>query len=150
MVVGLLSKSQKKLLSAGLIICCVPLVSIGIASLLSSLFDYLKPRPDRAELVGEYQISEVTNLKFDKETYDHYKPVLNADSTFSLTATPYIKVCDSGRYGIDYSYSGNELEFQCGRGYRFMHIERQFNGFRIEFVIDDPDSGQSIYFEKKR
>jgi len=149
-VVGFLWKSKKKLRSTGLIICCVPLAFLAISSILITLFDFLKHKPDRAELVGEYQITEVTNLKFDKATYDHYKLVLKADSTFSLTATPYVTICDTGRYELDYSFSGNELAFQCGRGYHLVHLERRFGGFRIEFISGDPDSEQSIYFEKKK
>ena len=147
-LIGFISKTQKKLIKTGLMICLIAIGLVVIPLVFTSIFNSVKYKPASIDLVGEYQITEVTNLEFDKTTYNRYKLVLKSDSTFTLTPIPNIEVCDSGKYEFDYSYEGNELSFRCGRSYFPGHIERRFRGLKIEFIIGDPDSGQSIFFGK--
>jgi hypothetical protein len=76
--------------------------------------------------------------------------LVKRDSTFELTPVPYIDVCNKGKYTVDYAFDYNEISLMCGNGTRPAHIDRHFNYYRIEFIIGDPDSGESIYFEKDK
>ena len=147
-LIGLISKNHRSLIKAGLIICCIPIAMIVIPLFFGGIINSFKHKPASNELVGEYQIAEIRNLDFDKATYKKYKLILKKDSTFILTPTPYIEICDSGSYAVDYSFEFNEISYRCGMGYIPSHIDRQFGNFRIEFIVGDPDSGQSIFFEK--
>lgn len=146
--IGLISKTHKKFIKTGLIICFIAVGIIVIPLFFTSIFDSFKYKPSSIDLIGEYQITEVTNLDFDKATYGRYKLVFKSDSTFTLTPTPNIEVCDSGTYELDYSNEGNELSYRCGRSYVAGSIDRRFKDFRIEFIIGDPDGRQSIFFGK--
>lgn len=146
--IGLVSKNHRSLIKTGFIICSVPIGLLLITLFFTGVLNSFKHRPIPAELVGEYHITEVTNLNFDKNTYDQYRLRFKSDSTFTLTPTPYIEVCDSGKYQVDYSFENNELVYRCGKGYISGHIDRQFGAFRIEFIVGDPDGEQSIYFGK--
>jgi hypothetical protein len=146
--IGLISKNHRSLIKTGFIIGSVPIGLLLITLFLTEVLNSFKHRPTPTELVGEYHITEVTNLKFDKSTYDQYILRFKSDSTFTLTPTPYIDVCNSGKYEVDYSFENNELTYRCGKGYISGHIDRQFGDFRIEFSVGDPDGEQSIYFGK--
>jgi hypothetical protein len=146
--IGLVSKNHRSLIKTGFIFCIVPIGLLLITWFFAQVLNSFKHKPTLAELVGEYHITEVTNLNFDKSTYDQYILKFESDSTFTLTPTPYIDVCDSGKYEVDYSFENNEIAYRCGKGYISGHIDRQFGDFRIEFIIGDPDSDQSIYFGK--
>jgi hypothetical protein len=111
--------------------------------------DLFKHDPSSEEFFGEYEIVDASNLNIDKSSYDQYKLILNSDSTFKLTKTPYIDLCESGTYEVDYANDYNEIAFKCG-GYYMAHIDKGFKDHRIEFVIGDPDSRESIYFGKKK
>ena len=65
-----------------------------------------------------------------------------------MTKTPYIDICDTGKYEVGYQFDNNELSIKCNQSYSTAHIESDFSGYRIEFIVDDPDSGTSIFFEK--
>ena len=147
-LVGFISKTQKYFIKKGLIICSIAIGLVVIPLVFTSIFNSFKYKPTSIDLVGEYQITEVTNLDFDKATYNQYKLVLKSDSTFTLTPTPNIEVCESGTYELDYSNEGNELSYRCGKGNVAGQIDKRFKDFRIEFIVGDPDSRQSIFFGK--
>ena len=147
---GFPSKTHNNLTKVGLIICCIPVAAITIPLLFAEIVSPFKYKPSWTELIGEYQITEVTKRGFDKSTFNSYKLVFKSDSTFTLTPTPFIDMCDSGKYELDYSEKYNELSYRCGMGYYSGHIERRFGDFRIEFIIGDPDSGESIFFKKAK
>jgi hypothetical protein len=68
--IGLVSKNHRSLIKIGFIICSVPIGLLLITWIFTEVLNSFKHRPTLGELVGEYHITEVTNLKFDKSTYD--------------------------------------------------------------------------------
>ena len=123
------------------------IILIGI-TVFGSIIELFEREPSFEELVGEYEIVDASNLNIDKKSYDQYKLILK-DGRFNLTPTPFIDLCQNGTYEVDYSYDYNEIAFNCG-GYYMAHIDKGFKSHRIEFIIGDPDSGESIYFGKKK
>ncbi|MFH6944947.1 hypothetical protein [Flavobacterium sp. FlaQc-50] len=122
---------------------------IVIAFLLFGLFSGLfTSKPKTKDLVGKYHIVKVTRLNIDKNTYDKYKLQLYENGTFKLTTTPSIDICQNGKYEVDYEFEYNELSLECPNLFTSAHIDRGLGNYRIEFIIGDPDSGESIYFEK--
>ncbi len=144
-LVFLLNNNTRK---KGLLFAGIP-SSIFLVCLLISLFSELfTSKPQIKDLKGTYHIVKVTGINFDKNTYDKYKLQFFENGSFALTTTPYIDICQNGKYSIDYEFDNNELSFDCTNLVTFAHIDRGFGNYRIEFVIGDPDSGESIYFEK--
>ncbi len=141
-------EKNKRHRKAGLIIAGIP-TGIVVAFFLLSLFgEIFTIKPNNEDLVGKYHIVKVTQLDFDKSTYGNYKLQFYKNGTFTLTPTPYIEVCESGKYQVDYKWDYNELSLKCSEYYTSAHIDRGFGNFQIEFIIGDPDSGESIYFER--
>lgn len=147
-LVGLAFLLNNNTRQKGLVLIGIP-SSIVFVCLLFSLFSELfASKPQTKDLIGTYQIVKVTRLDFDKNTYDKYKLQFFENGTFTLTATPFIDVCQNGKYKVDYEFDYNELSLDCTNLFTSAHIDRGFGNYRIEFVIGDPDSGESIYFEK--
>jgi len=125
------------------------LISTLIFNLLGDRYFY---KPDKKDLIGEYHIVKVTHLNFDKDTYNNYKLKLYPNGNYTLTKTPFIGNYGNGKYDVDYDYEFNELSLEYSmdgkHGFTVAHINRTFFGYKIEFCIGDPDSGESIYFEK--
>ncbi len=123
-----------------------------ISYIISLFCDTFETKPNQMDLVGVYHVVETTNLDMDPKTYKQYKLELKKDSTFVLSPTPNIGVCDSGRYELDYNPKGNELIINCPNltSDFSAEIERNFGSFRIEFIITDPHVGQSIFFKKDK
>jgi hypothetical protein len=137
---------------AGFLILGIP-IGIAINIILYGLiFRIFAAKPNQKDLVGVYHIVETTNIDFDVKTYNQYRLEFNSDSSFILSDTPYLELCDSGKYEVDYTFDGNEINLNCYNDnvFRCAHIDRHFGSYRIEFVIGDPDSGESIYFKKDR
>jgi hypothetical protein len=107
-------------------------------------------KPTQLELVGKYHISEATVRNFDKSTFNKFKLEFKRDSTFELTPTPNIEVCSKGKYKVDYQFYYNEISLECENMGKSAHIDRHYGYYRIEFIIGDPDSGESIFFEKNK
>lgn len=149
LIIGKLKRDKNNnLIKSGLIFAGIP-TSIAVLLLLMNLFsEIFSSKPNEKDLVGKYHIVEVTNLDFDKNTYDNYNLQFYKNGQFTLTPTPYIDVCENGKYDVDYSSSYNELSLQCENDFTSAHINRGFGNHQIEFVIGDPDSGESIFFEK--
>ena len=149
-IIGRLRKDKKNNFTiAGLIIAGIPTSIVVLLILLSLFAEFFSSKPDEEDLVGTYQIVKVTQLDIDKNTFSNYKLRFYANGRFSLTPTPKIEVCESGKYKVDYKWNYNELSLECPTsGFTSAHIDRGFGNFRIEFIIGDPDSGESIYFEK--
>jgi len=147
-LVGLAFLLNNNTRKKGILLVGIP-SSIVIVCYLFSLFSELfTSKPQSKDLVGTYHIVKVTQLDFDKNTYDKYKLQFFENGTFKLTTTPSIDICQSGKYDVDYEFEYNELSFKCEKTVTTAHIDRGFGNYRIEFVIGDPDSGESIYFEK--
>lgn len=147
-LVGLAFLLNNNTRKKGLLLTGIP-SSIILVCLLFSLFNELfTSKPQTKDLVGTYHIVKVTRLDFDKNTYDKYKLQFFENGAFTLTTTPFIDICQSGKYKVDYDFDYNELSLDCTNLFTSAHIDRGFGNYRIEFVIGDPDSGESIYFEK--
>ncbi len=110
-------------------------------------FEAFAFKPTAEEMVGKYQIARVTGLPIKKSEYQNYNLELKSDRRFFLDKTPYIEVCESGLYEVDYQFENNEISWQCGNGFSMTHISRGFFGYQIEFIVD-PDIRQSIFFRK--
>jgi len=148
-IIGQLKKDKKnKIRKAGLIIGSIPIGIILLLLMLSLIGEIFTSKPDNEDLVGIYRIVKVTQLDIDKTKYSEYVLEFDEDNTFTLTQTPYIDVCESGKYKVDYKWDYNELSLECPTFFTSAHIVRDFGNFQIEFIIGDPDSGESIYFEK--
>jgi hypothetical protein len=70
--------------------------------------------------------------------------------TYELTPIPEIEICEKGKYEVDCQYDYNELLFKCNHSGSTAHIDRGFRSYGIAFIYDDPDLGESIYFEKDK
>ena len=148
-IIGQLKKDKKnKIRKTGLIIGSIPIGCIILLLVFNLINEIFTSKPNKETLVGIYQIVKVTQLDIDKDTYDQYVLKLNKGNTFTLTPTPYIDICISGEYKVNYKMYYNELSLWCPSVISSVHIDRNFGDFQIEFVIGDPDSGQSIFFEK--
>lgn len=149
LVIGLLKKNKRNTTTkAGIIILGIPLFIFLIAFIYDFAHENFTKKPDKKDLVGVYFISETSGL-IPKSSYKSYRLEFKNDGTFYLTSTPHINICENGKYGIAWQDEMNELSIQCEKGFTTAHIDRSFSGFRIEFIIGDPDSGQSIYFTKE-
>ena len=135
-------------LKIGLIVLCISIGAVIIAMVLRPVIDLFMFKPTEKELVGIYEIVDVNNLDINRGSYNKYKLEFKSNGTFTLKPTPYIEVCESGMYEVDYYFDDNELAFRCG-GFIMAHIDAGFGNYRIEFVIGDPDNGESIFFGKK-
>jgi hypothetical protein len=148
-LLGLIRRSGKTLLKLGLIMGASVIVLVGIKALYDTLDRKYRHQPTWQELVGDYQLTEVRNLKMKKATYSRYKLRLNADSTFQLTPTPYIYICETGKYEYEANNTGLELPLECeDMGVYIARIDKRWGGYRIEFDVEDPDRGERIFFEK--
>ena len=139
----------------GIIRICALLIFIPAAAvagwfIYDIVSDLTLPKPTQFQLVGKYHISKVTAGDLDPSTFHQFKLEFKKDSTFELTPINDINVCSKGKYAVDYSFDYNELTFFCDKGITSAHIDRHYGFYRIEFIIGDPDSGESIYFEKDK
>lgn len=147
--VGQLKKDKNnRIRKTGLIIAGIPTTIVVLMLLLSLIGEIFTSKPDNSDLVGKFQIVKVTQLDFDKSTFKNYHLQFHENGKFTLTPTPFIDVCKSGKFKINYDSYYNELSLECSAFYTTAHIDRGFGGYKIEFVIGDPDSGRSIFFEK--
>jgi hypothetical protein len=147
-LVGLALLLNNNTRKKGILLAGIPSSIVIICLLFSWFSEQFTSKPQTKDLVGTYHIVKVTQLNFDKNTYEKYKLQFFENGTFKLTPTPSIDVCQSGKYKVDYEFEYNELSLKCPNLYTSAHIDRGFGNYRIEFVIGDPDSGESIYFEK--
>jgi hypothetical protein len=152
-ILGLFRKKKSnRILKAGLIVAGIPLSIFIAGCFISWFFTTFAMKPNQIQLVGTYHISKANVLDLPKSTFGNYKLEFRSDSTFSLTPVPNLEICQEGRYSVDYEFYYNELSFECDNdshhAYYPAHIDRWLGCFRIELVRGDPDSGESIFFEK--
>lgn len=147
-LVGLAFLLNNNTRKKGLLLAGIPSSIVLVCLLFSLSSELFTSKPQTKDLIGTYHIVKVTRLDFDKNTYDKYKLQFYENGTFTLTKTPFIDLCQSGKYEVDYEFDSNELSLECKNLVTSAHIDRGFGNYRIEFVIGDPDSGESIYFEK--
>lgn len=139
----------------GIVKIAAVLISIQVAAILivciyEGFANLTFAKPTKAELVGTYHVSKETVERLDPSTYHQYRLEFKKNGTFELTPLRDVDVCSNGKYALDYNDDYNELTFYCGKSLTSAHIDRHFGFYRIEFIIGDPDSGESIYFEKDK
>jgi hypothetical protein len=132
------------------ILICIPVASILMVCIYEGFGNLAFAKPTKVELVGTYHISKGTVEGLDPSTYHQYRLEFKKDGTFELTSLQKVDVCSNGKYALDYDDRFNELTFYCGKSSTSAHIDRHLGFYRIEFIIGDPDSGESIYFEKDK
>jgi heme/copper-type cytochrome/quinol oxidase subunit 2 len=148
--VGHLKKDKKNsTIKTGLIITAIPLAVLAILFLYDFARDKSTKKPSDKDLIGIYHISEASG-QIPKALYSSYRLEFKNDGTFYLSPTPKISVCENGKFTVDWQFDYNELSFQCDKAFTLAHIDRGFSGFKIEFIIGDPDSGESIFFSKDK
>jgi len=138
------------IIKIGALLIIIPAMAIAGFFIYNKVSDLTFAKPTQAELIGKYHIIEATNNRFDPSTFYRFKLEFKKDSTFELTPLTDVEVCSKGKYKVDYQFDYNELTFYCGKEVTSAHIDRHFGFYRIEFIIGDPDSGDSIYFEKDK
>ena len=147
---GLLKKDKRNSTTkTGLIFMSIPIGIVAIVLLYDFSHDKFTTKPTDKELVGIYHITDASGL-IPSNHYFSYRLEFRNDGTFHLSPTPNINVCETGKYSVDWQFNFNELSFLCDKGFTPAHIDRSFSGFRIEFIIGDPDSGESIFFSKDK
>lgn len=150
LLVGLLKKDKRNSSTkTGLIFMSLPIGIVAIVLLYDFSHDKLTKKPTDKDLIGIYHITEARGL-INSNQYRSHKLEFKNDGTFYLSPTPNINVCETGKYSVDWQFSFNELSFLCNKGLTTAHIDRSFSGFKIEFIIGDPDSGESIFFTKDK
>jgi hypothetical protein len=148
--VGLLKKDKRNSTTTkGLIFMSIPIGIVAIVILYEFSHDKFTKKPTDKDLVGVYHITDANSL-ISTNQYHSYTLEFKNDGTFYLTPTPNINVCETGKYFVDWQFKFNELSFQCDKGFTTAHIDRNFSGYRIEFIVGDPDSGESIFFSKEK
>jgi hypothetical protein len=133
----------------GQILISIPLTVFAIYILYYLAHNNFTEKPTDKDLVGTYHIVDASGL-IPSNLYNSYSLEFKEDSTFVLTRIPNVNVCENGQYSVDWELDYNEISFQCGKGFTTAHIDRGFSRFKIEFIIGDPDSGQSIFFSKDK
>lgn len=133
----------------GLILAGLPTSIVAVVLIVLSLYDFISFKPTSTDLVGTYYVTKATNLGINSSDYDRYSLNINPDGTFKMSKVPHIDLCESGEYKVDYENSHNELSIYCPNLITSAHIDQGLFGFRLQFIIGDPDSGESIFFEKK-
>lgn len=150
LLLGLLKKNKRNSTSKiGLVFISIPIGIFAIIFIYDFSHDIFTKKPVDKDLVGIYHITDAGRL-IPTNQYRLYTIEFKKDGTFYLSPTPNINVCESGKYSVDWEFDFNELSFQCDKGFTTAHIDRGFSGFRIEFIIGDPDSGDSIFFTKDK
>jgi|GEM_PF-2857830 len=144
-IISLIKKSKNKIvLYTGIAFCGIPALIFLLNFLNESFFE----KPNQKELIGTYKISKITTSNIASKNLDKYKLRLFKNGEFQMTPISGIETCEKGNYELDYDLEYNELSFYCGNVVTTAHIDGKIGGYSIEFIIGDPDSGKSIYFEK--
>jgi hypothetical protein len=152
LLIGRLKKDRKNdFTEVGIVLAGIPAGIVALLFLLSLLGELFSSKPDEDDLVGKFHLVEVSGLSFDESTFNNYTLEFYKNGKFSMSNTPYIELCKSGDYNVNYSSNYNELSLHCPKkGYYSAHIVREFGSYKIEFVIGDPDRGNSLFFQKTK
>ncbi len=145
-IIGKFKKNDDNITSkTGLKIILIPIIIITSIVVYGFIREVFTSKPDKKDLVGRYKMSNSSFIDIGKE---NYKLEFFENGNFTISKTPNIDLCENGEYDVDYKFVDNEVSFKCGNGYSTARIDREFGNYKIEFIIGDPDSGESIYFEK--
>jgi len=134
----------------GMVLAGTPLGAFLLVLAFSAITELFTAKPTAQELAGVYHIAKITGIELNPEIQNTSTLQFFEDGTFTLSPTPYLDVCTTGTYTVDYGSTYNELSFRCEGIIYSAHIVREFQGVQIEFIIGDPDSGNGIFFERLR
>lgn len=139
-------EEKKKIIGKRLMI--LPFGILATYIILFFLFQKISFNPNQNDIIGKYEISEVSNIEIKKTEFGKYNLVLKQNGEFYFENKPEIDICENGTY--KYYKSGNESEvgFDCGNINSSAKIVSNLSSFKIEFIIGDPDSGESICYKK--
>lgn len=112
------------------------------------LFQKISFKPKQDDLVGKYEISEVSTIKIEKTEFSKYYLELKNNGDFYFNNKPEIDICEIGKYKLYNSTDESQISFDCGYNNSSAKIISGLNSFEIEFIIGDPDSGESIRYKK--
>jgi hypothetical protein len=112
------------------------------------LYQKISFKPNQNDLIGKYEISEAHNIKIEKSEFGKYNLELKRNGEFYFTNKPEIDICESGTYKLYKSNNEIGIGFDCGSIYNTSQIVTSLWSFEIEFIIGDPDSGESICYKK--
>jgi hypothetical protein len=127
-------KQRNKLSNLGLKILLIPIIVVVALFIYAIGFEILTTKPNLEELAGKYVSSE------------NYKLKLLSNGNFEMDNIPEIDLCENGKFRFD--EDDDEIWFNCDSISSSAKIDRGIGDYKIEFVIGDPDSGESVYFEK--
>jgi energy-coupling factor transporter transmembrane protein EcfT len=145
-IIGKFKKNdENKISKIGLKIVLIPITIIATILVYGLIREVFTSKPNKKDLVGKYEMS---NSSFIDNRKENYNLEFFENGNFKISKTPYIDLCENGIYDVDYEFEDNEVSLKCGNGYSTARIDREFGNYKIEFIIGDPDSGESIYFEK--
>lgn len=145
-IIGKFKKNDfNKVSKIGLKTLFIPILIVLLVITYGFIWEMFSAKPNKQDLVGKYKMSNSSFYGVGKE---NYKLELFKNGTFSISYIPSIDLCENGKYEVDYKFEDNEISFECGNSCHMASINRGFGNYKIEFIIGDPDSGESIYFEK--
>jgi hypothetical protein len=151
LMIGLSYLRNQKPSRTGISLVALPVCLAMIALIYSGLSQLILSKPGVEDLVGKYHLIKVTVPDFDKSQMKDVSLEFKADGSFSLTTLLGLEdICSFGKYKLDYEFDNNEIQFDCGTFTTFAHIDRGLGSYRIEFIVGDPDLGESYYFEKNK
>lgn len=127
-------KHRDKLSNLGLKILLIPIIVIVALFIYATGFEILTTKPNLEELTGKYVSSE------------NYKLKLLSNGNFEMDNIPEIDLCENGKFR--FYEEDDEIWFNCDSISSSAKIDRGIGDYKIEFIIGDPDSGESVYFEK--
>jgi hypothetical protein len=127
-------KQRDKLSNLGLKILLIPIIVVVALFIYAIGFEILTTKPNLEELAGKYVSSE------------NYKLKLLSNGNFEMDNIPEIDLCENGKFRFD--EEDDEIWFNCDSISSSAKIDRRIGNYKIEFIIGDPDSGESVYFEK--
>ncbi len=122
---------------------------IGLYLLASFIFQKISFQPNKNDLIGIYEIENVSNMEIDEKDFKKHKLELYQNGAFKFINKPEIDIsCDKGKYKFWNNENEIGLLIDCGNRVSSAKIISNFNSFEIKFEIGDPDSRESIYYKK--
>lgn len=126
-----------------------PFILFGLYVFASFIFQKISFKPNKNDLVGIYEIEDVSNMEIDKKDFKNHKLELYRNGAFKFINKPEIDIsCDEGKYKFLNDENEIGLLIDCGNRVSSAKIISNFNSFEIKFEIGDLDSGESIYYKK--
>lgn len=129
-------------------IILIPFIIFISFILLFFIYNKISFKPSDNDLIGKYEISVVSNIKIDKNDFEKCKLVLMKNGEFYVENKPNIDICENGKYNLYNSEDEIRINFNCSNNNALATIISNLSSFKIEFIIGDPDSSESISFKK--